>query len=257
MNDSLDAISESDLHAYVDGVLDPGKVANVEAYLAAHPEETKRLQDYRRLTDILHQGYDPVLSQGIPQGFDIGQSRVFGALRQVAAAAAMLTIGAILGWSLKDQAPITPVQISSLEQGLVKPAAVAHAVFAPEVRHPVEVTADQETHLSNWLSKRLGTKLKPPHLGEVGFELVGGRLLPGNDGPAAQFMYQDSSGKRLTLYLRQLNGANEATAFRYSVEADMGVFYWVDGKMGYALIGDLPKSDLLHAAEKTYQGLNF
>ena len=79
-------------------------------------------------------------------------------------------------------------------------AAVAHAVFQPEVRHPVEVTAAQQEHLVQWLSKRLGRPLKVPVLAAQGYELVGGRLLPGDDGARAQFMYQNSaaSGSRST-----------------------------------------------------------
>lgn len=65
----------------------------------------------------------------------------------------------------------------------------------------MEVAADQEAHLVAWLSKRLGTPLKVPRLDTLGFGLVGGRLLPGDQGPVAQFMYQDGQGQRLTLYV--------------------------------------------------------
>ncbi len=75
---------------------------------------------------------------------------------------------------------------------LARVAAVAHAVYSPEVRHPVEVGADQEAYLVRWLPKRLGANLKVPHLAAQGYPLVGGRLLPGERGPAAQFMYQDT-----------------------------------------------------------------
>ena len=51
-----------------------------------------------------------------------------------------------------------------------------------------------------WLTKRLGTPVKPPMLGTLGYELVGGRLLPGNSGPVAQFMYQEASGQRRKLH---------------------------------------------------------
>ena len=43
-------------------------------------------------------------------------------------------------------------------------ALVAYAVYAPEVRHPVEVAATQQEHLVQWLSKRLGRPLKVPDL---------------------------------------------------------------------------------------------
>lgn len=58
----------------------------------------------------------------------------------------------------------------------------ARAVYSPEVRHPVEVWALQEDHLVAWLSKRLDTTLKCPSLAELGYELVGVRLLSGEMG---------------------------------------------------------------------------
>jgi anti-sigma factor RsiW len=81
-------------------------------------------------------------------------------------------------------------------------------------------------------------------------------LLPGNQGPIAQFMFQDAGGQRLTLYVR--NGANDGkeTAFRYAQERDVKVFYWVDGKFGYAISGEIDKADLLRIANVVYQQLN-
>ena len=61
---------------------------------------------------------------------------------------------------------------------MARRAAVAHAVYSPEVRHPVEVGADQEQHLVTWLSKRLGLKIKAPKLDEAGMALVGGVAQP-------------------------------------------------------------------------------
>jgi hypothetical protein len=104
-----------------------------------------------------------------------------------------------------------------------------HAVYSPEVRHPVEVGAAEQEHLVNWLSKRLGAKLRAPLLTREGYELVGGRLLPGDSGAVAQFMYQDAKGKRLTLYVSRLAAENRDTAFRFSQEDKVAVFYWTRG----------------------------
>jgi anti-sigma factor RsiW len=124
------------------------------------------------------------------------------------------------------------------------------------VRHPVEVGADQEAHLAAWLSKRLGAQLKPPALSSAGYDLVGGRLLPGDQGPVAQFMYQDARGQRLTLYVRTDATDSRETAFRYAREDKVGVFYWLDGKLGYALSGELEKDELLQVATLVYRQLN-
>ena len=95
-------------------------------------------------------------------------------------------------------------RVSAPVQRFAQQASVAHAVYQPEVRHPVEVTAAQQDHLVQWLSKRLNRPLKVPALGAQGYELVGGRLLPGELGARAQFMYQNGTGQRITLYLGAL-----------------------------------------------------
>jgi anti-sigma factor RsiW len=140
---------------------------------------------------------------------------------------------------------------------MARRAAVAHATYSPEVRHPVEVGADQEAHLVAWLSKRLGAPLRAPKLEAVGYSLVGGRLLPGDTGPVAHFMYQCNRGTRVTLYVRTEAAGNRETAFRYAREGSVGVFYWVDREMGYALSSnDISKDDLLKVANAVYQQLN-
>ena len=129
-------------------------------------------------------------------------------------------------------------------------------MYAPEVRHPVEVGANDEEHLVRWLSKRVGTNLKAPQLSAVGYDLVGGRLLSGPQGPVAQFMYQDGRGQRLTLYVSRQKGEPRDTAFRFSQEDRVSVFYWVDGNFGYALSGEIGKQQLLKVADVVYKQLN-
>ena len=124
-------------------------------------------------------------------------------------------------------------QAAATEREITTDALAAHQVFSVEVRHPVEVAAAQEANLVQWLSKRLGRPLVVPDLRSVGFQLMGGRLLPSESGPAAQFMYQNGTN-RLTLYERS-DIAGE-TGFRYSEENGVGVFsYWSDQDFGYAL----------------------
>ncbi|WP_296658263.1 anti-sigma factor [Paraburkholderia sp.] len=114
-------------------------------------------------------------------------------------------------------------------------ADVAYAVYTPEQRHPVEVGAADETHLVAWLSKRLGKPLSVPSLSEYGYALVGGRLLPGTTGPAAQFMYENDAGERLTLYVGA--SGKDSGAVRLLRDGNRRTFYWTTDRMGYALSG--------------------
>src|SRR5688572_1108016 len=225
-------VTEADLHAYVDGVLPEARRDEVEAYLAAQSEDARRVQDWREQNTALHAWFDPVLDEPLP-------ARVQAPLRarrmrpplRYAAAVALFALGGVSGWYLHAFSAAK----STDAVGFARQAAIAHVVYSPEVRHPVEVGADEEAHLVRWLSKRLGASLKVPHLGGVGYQLVGGRLLPGNQGPVAQFMYQDANGQRLTLYVRNASADNRETAFRFTQERGVSVFYWLDRKFGYAL----------------------
>jgi anti-sigma factor RsiW len=148
-----------------------------------------------------------------------------------------------------------PAQARQSNGALPHMAAVAHAVYSPDARRPVEIGADQEDQLLAWLSKRLGSRIKPPHLGRLGYELIGGRLLPGASGPVAQFMYQDAAGRRLTLYVSTEQGRNKDAGFRYAQEGPVNVFYWIDGKFGYALSAAGGKAELGRLAQAVYAQL--
>src|SRR6185436_17420873 len=211
--------------------------------------------ELKALSQALHQIYDPVLGEPVPARLHTRPRR--GRAAAIAAGWVMLglCVGTFAGWQLRASRPAVVVQAEV--PGFVKRAAIAHATYSPEVRHPVEVGADQEAHLVAWLSKRLGTPLRAPKLEAVGYSLVGGRLLPGENGPVAHFMYQCNRGTRVTLYVRADMGANRSTAFRYAREGTVGVFYWVDSKVGYAVSSaDISKEDLLNVANAAYQQLN-
>ncbi|HEX6268260.1 MAG TPA: anti-sigma factor [Burkholderiales bacterium] len=252
-------ITEADLQAYADGRLDESRRLAVEAWVAARPEEVERIADYRRLADALRGAYDPVLAEPLPERLSqaLRPARQF---RRYAAVAAWLVlgiaVGLVAGWQLHDsRSPAAPVGDAGAL--MAHRAAIAHATYSPEVRHPVEVGADQEAHLVAWLSKRLGAPLRAPKLESVGYSLVGGRLLPGESGPVAHFMYQCNQGTRVTLYVRTEAATNQETAFRYAKDGNVRVFYWIDRKLGYALSsGDISKDDLFKVANAVYRQLN-
>jgi anti-sigma factor RsiW len=243
---------ENDLHAYVDGWLAEEQRGEVEAFLEAYPQEQARVRAYQEQNRSLHDCYDAVLAEPIPERWQMPPRRWRFAVKPVAAALAWIFVGGLLGWLLRGEV----ISRSAKDLDFARQAALAHTVYVPEVRHPVEVTAEQEEHLVRWLSKRLGGTLKVPHLVDLGYELVGGRLLPGDQGPVAQFMYQESSGRRLTLYVKTDPSSERETAFRYSQQGKVAVFYWLDRRLSYALSGEMPKDELLRIASAIYQRLN-
>jgi anti-sigma factor RsiW len=244
-------ISENDLHAYADGQLDEARRLRVQAHMAHDAEAAENVRVWREQNQALRAFYNPILNEPVPQRLLSARAQKSRWPYYALAAGAMgLSFG--LGWMVRSHQADRQVDFASLPHR----AAVAYAVYAPEVRHPVEVGAEQQDHLVKWLSKRLGHELRVPLLTQQGFDLVGGRLLPGGKGPVAQFMYQDSRGQRITLYVSRRDTEPQDTAFRFSQEDKVAVFYWIDGKLGYALSAEMDRASLLSVATVVYRQLN-
>lgn len=260
------SMTEDDLQAWVDGASPAWQRGQIEEHLAVHPEEAERVRAYQAQKQALKALFQPVLDEPLPERLQAlakppvavdPQKRPFLArwsLQRIAAGVLIAMAGGAAGWLGHAQYQAADGRQAQL-MPLPRQAAVAHVVFSPDVRRPVEVGAAQEDQLVAWLSKRLGTPVRPPKLGAIGYELIGGRLLPGNSGPVAQFMYHDASGQRLTLYVTTENTANRDTGFRFAKEGPVNVFYWIDGQFGYALSAGIDKSELARVATAVYDQL--
>lgn len=244
------------LHAYVDGQLPAAERAAVEAHLAAHADDAARVQAWRAQNEALHALFDPVLAE--PHALRVGRAAQRVPARSASALAASLVLGVALG-AAGHAWLSSPAATLAQPMPIARQAALAHAAYVPEVRHPVEVGAQEEQHLVAWLSKRLAAPLKAPDLQASGFRLLGGRLLPTTgdlgDAPVALLMYENAQGKRLTLLVRRAADSGD-TAFRFTAQGGTQVFYWIDGPFGYALAGDISREDLGALARRIYQQLN-
>ena len=277
------SISDHELHAYVDGELSPAQRIAVEAWLSESPEAAAQVRAYQEQNQAIKALFNPLLneptpkrllqaaqtpSQAPPGGAGEPLTRSFApwspwSLQRIAASVVLAVASAGVGWVAHDRLHPSAITVAANTRGsdataaspLAHRAALAHVVYSPEVKHPVEVGADQEEQLVKWLSKRLDADIRPPKLGGLGYELIGGRLLPGSSGPVAQFMYHDSTGQRLTLYVSTENRDNKDTAFRFAQEGPVNVFYWIDGKFGYALSAGIDKGELARIASAVYAQL--
>ena len=278
---SAEPVREDELHALVDARLSVDERLAVEARLARDPAAAATRAAWQQQRDALRDLYRPLQEQPLPAPLAAAARHAVQAQHAVEqwsrwggmAAAVLLAFG--LGWLSHRQLEYGVGAGAVLSAGpaarvasareFASQATLAHAVYAPELRHPVEVTAAQQEHLVQWLSKRLERPLKVPNLSALGYELVGGRLLPGAAGARAQFMYQNAAGERVTLYLgaTQKQAAKPAapapdareTAFSFAGDGPVPGFYWVDQGFGYALSGPLSRERLLALAQSVYAQL--
>jgi anti-sigma factor RsiW len=272
-------------HALADGRLPPGDKKALQQQMAADATAQATVAQWQAQRQQLRALHQDMLEAPLPEA--LLQTLTRAAARRAdqhrqwwrwGGMAASVLVAFALGWMGRGQWPavapngLVAVNASAPSQRFAAQAAMAHAVYQPEQRHPVEVPAAQQEHLVQWLSKRLGRPLKVPVLTAQGYELVGGRLLPGDTGARAQFMYQNSAGERVTLYLGALPptattkaspaAAGSAappppadTAFRFTQEGPVPGFYWTDQGFGYALSGQLSRPALQALATAVYQQL--
>jgi len=253
MTDRIAPIGEDDLQALIDGRLSPEREALVRAYLATNPDAAGRVEAERQQREALRRALDPVFHEPIPARLRVAnlqaqrRTRWTSAAYRAAAALVLFFAGAALGWSL---APSNILTARAPTQALAQHASLAYRTFVVEVAHPVEVDASRQSHLVQWLSKRLGRPIAAPDLSSFGYKLMGGRLLPAGSGAAAQFMYDDKAGRRLTLFIQ--SGAGEETAFRFSEDGPASTFAWIDRGFGFAVTAPVERATLLPIAEAVY-----
>ena len=268
-------IDERLLHAYVDGQLGPHEAEAVARWLQAHPEDAAQVLTWRTQrsemqglkAELLDAPVPPHLLEALRPANEARWPQAWAAALLLAVG---LSAGAGLGWGLHAwHAAQGSGDMVSEAPRYVRDAAIAHVLYQVEQRHPVEVGAAEQAHLVQWLSKRLGRPLRVPDLRDQGYQLVGGRLLPAAEVPQgaalpqlarAQFMYENSAGSRLTLYVSVSPSRDTAsTQFRVLEQREGGRLthsvYWLDGQLGYALNGALDAHQLSELSRLVYARL--
>ena len=271
MNDPQTPISEEDLHAYVDGALSAGRREQVERAIELNPALAARVSDYFSLNNMFHERYDRVLNEPIPARLrTLKKARWSGAANwpRFAGMAAALVAGigigigtnmgrdalSLPGTSASSAANTRDVSAEGME-AMARQAALAHVVYMPAVDRPDDIGKDREQDFVQYLSNKLGTDVHPPLLTKSGFELMGGRILPGDNGPTAQFMYRDAKGERVTLCIARRKTSTNITAFKLYRDGPVNVFYWIDGDFGYAVSGGIDRKVMLELAHDVYAQL--
>ena len=235
-------IGEDDLQAFIDDRLPEARRVQVETYLSEHPEIRDRVlldrslpgQPARQARRQIRRA-DPAAFAHRKYTFGPPANHYIDGFKRSRQSSPSLLRGVVSGWMAAYILPPTaPLNTATVADN----ATTAFRTFVVEVAHPVEVAAAQEEHLLRWLSKRLGRPLVAPNLSKFGYQLIGGRLLSANEGAAAQLMYEDSSGQRLTIYVQAEQGSE--TAFRYWQAGDASTFAWIDQRVWVRRDGPSP-----------------
>jgi len=157
--------TDDDLLRYVDGFLDPVRRAEVEEYLKSALADANAVTAYRHQNRLLREAFDSILEERVPEAIVATalttRPRFVRPLAAAAAALVLFVAGGAAGWYVTDMGEQKVSQATAPDFKVY--AIAAHRVYTPEVRHAVEVAANEQ-HMVSWLSKRLGHPVKPPAL---------------------------------------------------------------------------------------------
>src|SRR6476469_6533783 len=254
MIDRDSPVTEDELHAYIDGELPGDRKEAVASWLAAHPEPAALVASWRAQAESIRARYGAAAEEPVPERLKLDQvlkqdranGRSWAAMAAAAAVVAFI-VGGTAGWMARGASAAAPTGFDVF----ASEALDAYKLYVVEVRHPVEVPGNERTHMTQWLSKRLGEDLRVPDLQSIGLKLVGGRLLPGPTGAAAFYMYESPSGERFTIYCAKASAP--ASAFRYTAGERAAAFYWADGKVAYVVSGPADRDKLEKVAKAAYE----
>lgn len=226
--------TEHELHAYVDERLDPARRAEVQAWLAANPQEAARIEAWRVDARRLRAALAGLGEQPVAPGLDLAPLR--RRLRQrrqrrLATAAALVLavgLGGLGGWQARE---------ATLFAGMLPmaDAVQAHRLFADT--GALDIQASDPARLQAWLGSHFNRVGQVPDLGGYGFKPVGARLLSNEAGPAALLVFEDSRGQRISLFLRSPGEHFERMPTGQRVDGQLEARYWSRGDYNFALVG--------------------
>ncbi|MDR2308324.1 MAG: anti-sigma factor [Paucimonas sp.] len=227
------APTEHELHAYVDERLAPARRAEVEAWLAANPLESARIEawrhDARRLRAALAGLGEPAGEPSLDLASLHRQLRQRRQRRLATAAVLLLAVGlgGLGGWQAR--------QATLVETGLPMADAVqAHRLFADATT--LDIQAADPARLQAWLGRHFNRVGQLPDLSGYGLHPVGARLLSNEAGPAALLVFQDHSGQRISLFLRSPGEHFRRMPSGQRTDGQLEARYWSHGDYNFALV---------------------
>lgn len=277
-------VEEADLHALVDGELDPERRRKVEDHLLQHPEDAALVEGWRRQNAALRAAFEPVALEPPPLSLREAAARppappagqgpietgaihwgrpgaaphparklddIRAARRRQALASTLLTLvaGAAVAVAALLFLAIRPPAQDPTTRGTPATSYAARAgltyiTYVLDAR-PVEIDAGRRGELLAWLQERVGFS-RAPDLSGVGLRLLGGRVAPGVASPAAFLVYERDDGARVGLYFERAEVVAAPSGQRGQA---VSVIEWRAGGFAFVLVGALPPDAMQAAAE--------
>lgn len=249
MSPQQDPITELDLMAYADGLLDPSRRREVEAHLLLIPDDRALVEEIVAQNVALRAGLEAIADEPVPPRLAAVLRReprsIVRPMAQVASIAAIAVLSGLGGWWLGalDQSrahhpflqgfAANPADsLTELPETLAgEPVALAgEGASAPAAVDSVQSTPP-------WFADQVVLELRAPDLGAAVAMPHWQRLIEIDGRPTVQLELAGPEGTRLSLYL-QTRPSTEAPDVNVVEEAAGSTAYWQDGPLLWALTGE-------------------
>jgi len=235
---TTEPVSDLEIEAYIDGMLDPARRAAVEDHLSRHADAAARVMSDLHAISVLRMAFKT--GQAVPATMSdasrrLGQRLTLRRWRMPVFMTAASVLGAV-----------------SLGAIVTAPGGVPEYVGAALISHEVALTrasmvSQVETPDFDKREIMDSTRIRIPSLLQ-GWKISDVQLVPGERGPALQMMIRTTAGGMLSIYA--LRTDKQAMTQPVAVQRDgNAVAYWNRNGIGYALVGQMPPADLDRTAE--------
>lgn len=252
-------LSDEHLSAYLDGELSAEETRAVDALVASDPAVAAALERLMATDVAVKAAFDEMLTDPVP--FELASAIRSAPEPQPAAPAAprgglpgwaaiaasvgFLAVGGLGGYTLgQNQAP----EIVASTPGWLTEIAAYHGVYETQVRHLVEVGADEQAHIETWLGNTTGVEFAVPDLSSTGLTFQGARLLVAGGAPVAQLVYTDAAGAVFALCLKTAKAPADK-AFTAETVGGFDMVSWREGGADYVFVGPQGTAGLAEIAE--------
>lgn len=240
---------DSDLLAYVDGQLDPEKMAEIEARLARDPEAREAAAQWRHMNNLL---YDHARSaDDLPANLRIAalerelaakltrqrwRSMLFGdGLRRVAAGMVLF----VAGWGshalyTSGMTGFTPAAYPYY----ATTALAGHASYMLAAHEAASFAPDDMAAATEWMSEKMQRKIDSPKLDRLGYRVESARLMTIEDRPVAVFYYRNPDDQRVTVSIAPRTVERAPNPLQVVSIDDRVMAYWSSGDLHYTIVAN-------------------
>lgn len=254
MSSPTDPITEADLQGYLENQLSVPRRIEVEAYLAAHPEDAARIMADLRSRDELRFSFadEPRVehidtlkaARRLERG--LARDRLFRQFRRAASVTALIA----LGWLAHAQlSPGIGAVASTMTPAYVNDAVMAHRTSllrAVMISQPETLEYDPE-------EIRSVTHIVLPAL-PSDWSVRDVQIFPSSFGPSVEIALHSTTYGEISLFAVQA-GAVAMIPTTLSQQDDVAAAYWQRANVAYVLVTRAPSRDLDKAAALLAQSL--